>query len=211
MAVKLKNVKKSVSCKSKKKLSKNSKKVSLKEPKPLSKAKTLSLLERPDFKEFILKLAGEDGLKVLLFLVNHFKEIDEFTLADKVNLQINYVRSLLYKLYEEKLVAFSRERDKQKGWFIYSWVVCPERIKYILIRQKEKAIINLENQMHTCEDNFKCGSCGKTFNYIEAMENMFFCPFCGDKLKSVDCSELKAKINSQIKALEDEIKLINKI
>jgi len=179
--------------------------------KKFSKAKALFLLKRNDSTNFVTKLSAVEGLKTFEFLVSIGKEIDEFTLADKVNLQINFVRSLLYKLYEQKLVSFSRERDKKKGWFIYSWQAHPERLKYILLQTKEEEIANLEKRLHLSQDNFFCAQCNKSYDYVKAMETMFFCEACGSKLEAVSSLEVRHKIEKQIGELKIEIEEIKKI
>ncbi len=177
---------------------KKPKKIRLEPPKPMSKAHAQKLIARKDAVEFIKKVAGEEGLQVFSYLIKIGKEIDEFTLADKVNLQINFVRSLLYKLYEQKLVSFSRERDKKKGWFIYSWVAHPKRLKEILLIEKDEEIAKLKEQALDVQQVFYCESCDKSYSYESAIENMFFCPLCGNPLIALESNKIKEKINHKI-------------
>ena len=205
----------SVKKKTAKKIIKKTKKARSKKPakpkkpkmefKQMSKAGALKLIARIDAIDFIMCVAGEEGLKVMNFLFKHGKEIDEFTLAEKVDLQINFVRSLLYKLYEKKLVSFSRERDKQKGWFIYSWESHPDRLKEILLIEKDLEIAKLKEGMLTVQQVFFCNSCGKSYDYVQAMENTFFCAECGNALEGLDSKGLREKVNIKIvKLLKDK-------
>jgi transcription factor E len=177
----------------------------------ISKARTLKLIKEPEVMKFIKEHTGEEGYVVYDFLVRIGRDVDEYTLADKVNLQINFVRSLLYKLYAHKLVSFFRERDKKKGWFIYSWEAHPEKLKYILIRTKEQKIENLEKKLKISEDSFYCEKCDKTSDYAHAMETMFFCDTCGGHLIAMNSIEVKEKLERQIKVLRNEIEEIKKI
>jgi transcription initiation factor TFIIE subunit alpha len=186
-----------------KRKSKKAKKVIL-EPKKLSHSHAIKLIERNDAREFIMSIAGENGLKVYEYLIRAGKEIDEFTLADKVGLQVNFVRSLLYKLYEHKLVSFSRERDKRKGWFIYSWSANPDRLKELLIKQKDEEIVSLKKKEVDAQQLFYCENCKKSYSYTEAIENMFFCPVCGSELVAFDSEEIKKKIRKQIELVQKE-------
>ena len=198
---KVKNVKKKLAAKKKtKKKTKKPKKVIL-TPKRLSHSHAVKLVEREDAKSFIIKIAGEEGLQVFSYLIRIGKQIDEFTLADKVGLQINFVRSLLYKLYEYKLVSFSRERDKKKGWFIYSWVAHPDRLKELLIRKKDEQVIKLRKKALDVHQVFYCEHCDKSFSYTKAMKYMFFCPTCGRGLVALESSELRDKLNEKIKKI----------
>lgn len=153
--------------------------------KRMSLAGALKLIARKDAVEYIMAVSGEEGLKIMNFLFKYSKEIDEFTLAEKVGLQINFVRSILYKLYEKKLVSFSRERDKQKGWFIYSWLAHPDRLKEVLLLEKDVEITKLKEGMLNVQQVFYCNSCGKSYDYVQAMENTFFCAQCGNALEGL--------------------------
>jgi transcription factor E len=178
--------------------------------KKLTKAKALQLLKHSDATALILKEADQEGLKTFEFLTKIGKEIDEFTLADKVNLQINFVRSLLYKLYEKKLVSFSRERDKKKGWFIYSWQAHPDRLRYLLVHTKQEEVDRLEKRLAQSQDTFFCPTDSKTFDYVQAMETMFFCDVCGGKLEAVSSIEVRQKIERQIAELKNGIEELEK-
>lgn len=177
----------------------------------ISKRRALTLLKEPEVVEFINENAGEEGYKIYDYLVRVGKEVDEYTLADKVDLQINFVRSLLYKLYEFKLVSFFRERDKKKGWFIYSWEAHPEKLKYILIKRKEDKIAKLKEKMKISEDSFYCENCDKTVTYSHAMETMFFCDSCGGHLVAMNSLDVKRKIEHEIEKIKKQIKVIEKI
>ena len=187
-----------------KKVKKIKKKKIILEPKKMSHSHAMKLIERKDATEFVKNIAGEEGLKVFSYLIKVGKEIDEFTLADRVDLQINFVRSLLYKLYEHKLVSFSRERDKRKGWFIYSWVAHPDRLKELLIRIKNEEIVKLKKQAMDAQQLFYCKTCKKSYSYIKAMKSMFFCPICGSQLVAMESNEIKKRINEQIEKVQKE-------
>jgi len=80
-----------------------------------------------DMMKLIRDIAGENGLRISELLLK-VKILDEFKIAEKLDLEVNYVRSLLYELYSKKIVSYSKARDKKKGWWIYSWTIHPKRI-----------------------------------------------------------------------------------
>ena len=180
-------------------------------PKKFTKSRVEKLLSLKDVKEYLVDLFGIEGFKIIEYLLKAGKEIDEFTLADKVKLQINFVRSLLYKLYEYKLVVFSRERDKKKGWFIYSWQARPERLKELLLNKKDEEIAKLMKKYLDEQQVFYCKECDKMFSYSEAIEHMFFCPYCGSQLEAVEQTKFKQKIKEKIAKLQKEKKAIEAI
>ncbi|HDQ60024.1 MAG TPA: hypothetical protein ENN30_02415 [Candidatus Woesearchaeota archaeon] len=196
--------------KAKPKPKQKTKKPILEPPKPFTKARALKLIKHPEAEETVFEIAGEDGLRIFVELLKIKGEIDEFTLAEKAELQINYARSLLYKLYEQKLVAFSRERDKKKGWFIYSWQAFPEKIKELLLRKKEEEIEQLEQKSSQAQDTFVCEGCKEPFEYAKALETMFFCDSCGGKLRAVTSKEVRDRIEKQILDVKKKIKVIEK-
>ena len=118
---------------------------------------------------------------------------------------------MLYKLYEYKLVSFSRERDKKKGWFIYSWIAHPDRLKELLIRKKDEEIIKLRKKALDVQQVFYCKRCDKSYSYAKAMEYMFFCPSCGGELIALESSELRKKIDEKIEKIQREKKEIESL
>ena len=158
--------------------------------------KFLSLLERDDVKTFIFNLAGEEGYIVFSYLVKRGREIDEFSLSEKVDIQINRLRSILYKLYTKKLVNFSRKRDKKRGWFLYSWSAIPNQLIYLMRKRYEDKIKNLNKLLEG--DYYYCDRCDKIYTLEEAAKNMFLCPVCGVHL--ISSNQMKDEIE---KRLED--------
>ena len=65
------------------------------------------------------------------------KNVNEFLIAKKLNLNINQTRNILYKLVDEGLVSFIRKKDsKNGGWYTYYWTL-----------DSSKSIANLRNTL----------------------------------------------------------------
>ncbi len=193
--------------KSKKKKTKEAKK----REKKLSKKRMGELLRREDIKELIHEIADEKGYKLFKHLVEQGKEINEFKLAEKVGVQINRTRSFLYRLYERNLVSFSRERDKEKGWFIYSWKADMAKLKEMILNKKDEEIARLKRIEMEAQQFFRCKSCEKDFSYVEAMESTFFCPVCGDYLEAIETDEMHKEIKNKIDEIIKDKKEIEEI
>jgi transcription initiation factor TFIIE subunit alpha len=161
--------------------------------------------------ELILSIAKEDGLE-LAKLLNKMGKTDEFTLAEKFGRDVNYVRSLLYSLYEYKIVSYSRKRDPKKMWWIYYWEISEERINELLTKNLKKEILELRAQKEKMSDNqiFECKECGRIFNFESAAENNFLCPADSDVLQYVDSSFLLNEIEEKTSDLESKLKEIEK-
>ena len=79
--------------------------------------------------EIMLSVLGEAGLPLIKELTGR-ENVSEFELATKTKKDIKIVRKMLYLLYNQNLISFTRKKDKQKGWYIYYWTLLPESIKF---------------------------------------------------------------------------------
>lgn len=172
-----------------------------------------SLLEREDAKELIYRLSGEEGITALKLLPHKGEPANEFDVAEKLNIKINSLRNTLYKLYEFKIVSFAKQRDNKKGWYIYFWKINLKQLIYLLIREKEGRIEQLQNEISRNENNqfFRCDTCGMEFDYLQAMENNFVCPSCEKSLSAMNKSDFVGMLKKEVSSLETEIDDLSKV
>jgi transcription initiation factor TFIIE subunit alpha len=158
-------------------------------------------------KQVVIEFAGEDAFEV----VSRLKEDEETTdeeIANETGMRLNAVRKILYKLYDLHLASYRRTRDKQTGWFVYYWILEPERIHgllqdkkiKVLEKLKQRLIFEMENTFYHCNNN---GCPRHTFE--EAMANAFKCPICNSQLVHVDNLQIITLLKKQIEVLEQEI------
>ena len=76
--------------------------------------------------DLVEKLAGENSGLIVGILFNK-KNVNEFLIAKRMELTINQVRNILYKLSNFGLVSFIRKKDNRKGWYIYYWTLNTEK------------------------------------------------------------------------------------
>ncbi len=141
--------------------------------------------------QILLKLLGPDGAPLISEL-NLRDNVSEFDLAIKTKKDIKVIRRMLYILYNNNLVSFTRKKDKEKGWYIYYWTIVPENVffNYLRMRREELVSKNEELVSETEELFFACpGKCVR-LNFDQAMDFEFHCPECG-KLLMQDNSESK--------------------
>ncbi len=164
-------------------------------------------IEREDVKELIEEIAGMHAVKVINLLASK-TILDEFKISSSLKLEVNFVRSLLYKLYEKKIVSFSKERDSKKGWWIYSWTLHIEKIIELLIKRKKERISRLEEikSRESINQYFICESCGIKMDFGEAVENNFECFSCGMPLVALEKKADERELNALIGKLYDEVK-----
>ena len=161
-------------------------------------------LGRRDVNDVVTTMAGAEGIQIFKYIPeNGF--INEFKLADKVKMNINYVRSILYRFYSKKIVEYQRKKDVRKGWFIYYWRVVTDKIDLLLLEEKKKKLESLKKELETEEEStwMKCPACRKKYTYEKALEINFTCPSCETTLQQSRKST--SEILKEIKSIEKEI------
>ncbi|MBP7708545.1 hypothetical protein KA107_02575 [Candidatus Pacearchaeota archaeon] len=137
------------------------------------------------------------------------KDINEFLIAKKMNLTINQVRNILYKLSAEGLVSFTRKKDKRKGWYIYFWTLNSEKCLMKLEVELLKRLNDLKQQQGEREIGryYVCKNCNIEVTEEKALENDFSCSECAEVYTLVDNTanirDLKGKITKKERELEE--------
>lgn len=151
---------------------------------------------------------GHDELVGLLMVTKH---ANEFTIASKLELTINQVRNLLYRLSDAGLVSSIRKKDKKKGWFTYYWRIENVPTLKFLRQSLEKRRDLVTNQITTREKNqfFFCETCALEFSEADALHLDFSCPECGAVLQMKDDSTLLKQLRKNLDRFSAEIEEIN--
>ncbi len=158
-------------------------------------------------KQVVIEFAGEDAFEV----VTRLKEDEETTdeeIANDTGMRLNTVRKILYKLYDLHLASYRRTRDKQTGWFVYYWILEPERIHGLLHAKKTRVLEKLKQRLQFETENtfYHCHKNGcPRHTFEEAMTNAFKCPICNGQLVHVENIQTIDLLRKQIQVLEQEI------
>ena len=164
------------------------------------------------------EMAGENTGRIVDILFGK-KDVNEFLIAKKMELTINQVRNILYKLSADNLVSFIRKKDKRKGWYIYYWTLKIEECLVNLESSLMKKIDNLNNVLINRETKrfYVCKSCVIEVNEEKALDNGFSCEECAEVYELSDNSgpirDTKAKITRTEKNLlliQNELEIIRK-
>ncbi|MCX8147001.1 MAG: transcription factor [Candidatus Woesearchaeota archaeon] len=156
--------------------------------------------------EIITEIVGNDVLPLVGALKNK-KNVSEFKLAEKLKVEINVVRNMLYRLLKYNLVSFTRKKDKVKGWYIYYWTLKLKGIKKILMDLKKEKLNKLKERLEReKEGNFYlCPNKCTRLNFDQAVDFEFKCPECGH-LMNIDENKKKIEeIEREINKLEKEV------
>ena len=176
----------------------------------LNKEEIYDMLDNPLVQQVLLDVLDEDvnGFEVLAVLID-LEEVTDDEISRQLNLKLNSVRKLLYKLYDARLVDYDREKDEETNWYTYTWKPALEKLP-ILVKKKTQHILNEPKEQLITEENnifFYCPSCEFKYTFEEAMDYGFRCPQCGSVLKEYNNKNDIKMLKEQIKFLEDELKL----
>ena len=153
--------------------------------------------------ELVSAIAGKNTEAVVGILKGK-KDVNEYKIAKKLEMTINQTRNILYKLYNEGIVSFTRKKDKQKGWYIYYWTFNTVKAIERFLDIKKMEIENLKHQLASRETKrfFSCQTCHIEFTEETALHHDFICPECGqllmltlkeDKINEIEVAIKKAK------------------
>ena len=157
--------------------------------------------------DLVEEMAGENTGRIVDILFGK-KDVNEFSIAKRMELTINQVRNILYKLSADGLVSFIRKKDKRKGWYIYYWTLKTEKCLVKLEVSLVKKIEGLRGVLGSRETKrfYICPSCGIEVGEEKALEHGFSCEECAEIYDLSDNSpairETKLKISRTQKDLE---------
>jgi transcription factor E len=159
-------------------------------------------------KNLVQEMAGEGSDQIVDILFDK-KDINEFLIAKKMNLTINQVRNILYKLSAEGLVSFTRKKDKRKGWYIYFWTLNTEKCLMKLEVELIKKLEDLKKQQTERENGryYVCKNCNIEVTEEKALDDDFSCSECAEVYTLVDNTnnirDLKGRITKREKELAE--------
>lgn len=164
-------------------------------------------------KNVLLEIGGKEGVVVARKLLNLNKEVTDEEIANEMEIKLNLVRKILYRLNENKLAIFRRVRDKKSGWFIYYWRENLDRCVE-LVTEKQKTVLEKLQMRYDFESTnqfFMCsrrddGCNQERYSFNEAMELSFECPECDNKLEFIDNSDVVNVLEEKISLLKNELK-----
>ncbi len=163
-------------------------------------------------KNVITDVAGEDAYS-LVMKIKGKKNVSEFKIAEAMDTEINLVRNMLYRLFQNNLVHFMRKKDRKKGWYIYYWTFQDNQIKYLFLKLKKDRLNKLKErlsrersgQFYMCEEN-----CMR-LSFDQAMDFEFKCPECGQLIELQDNSKQIEAIRKEVIELERFFGDVNRV
>ncbi len=159
--------------------------------------------------DLVEEMAGENTGRIVEILFGK-KDVNEFSIAKKMELTINQVRNILYKLSAEGLVSFIRKKDKRKGWYIYYWTLDTEKCLVRLEASLNGKIEGLNHVLKSRETKrfYICKSCGIEVGEEKALEHGFSCEECAEVYELSDNSGSIRDTKTKITRTEKDLTLI---
>lgn len=158
-------------------------------------------------------IAGKQA-EDIVDLLDSNNYVNEFVISKKLDLTINQVRNILYKISDYGLVSSTRKKDKRKGWYIYFWKIEVLKALEFLKEELLKKIENIAHQINSRETKrfYVCSRCHIELNEENALLNNFTCSECGSVLALKDNTKLikelrrtREKLFRDLKTVEEEL------
>ncbi|MAG07512.1 hypothetical protein CMI46_01730 [Candidatus Pacearchaeota archaeon] len=172
-----------------------------KEPEISDKDNRLELL-----RSISMIVAGKNTAPIADILIDK-ENVNEFLIAKKLDLTINQIRNVLYKLSDDGLVSFVRKKDKKKGWYTYFWTFDVEKAFLLLKKYVLRDIESLEHELGSRKSKRYYKSPGINIEYSEerALELDFVCPETGEIMELKDNSQEVKELNSSLDKLKRKL------
>jgi len=152
------------------------------------------------------EIAGEKAVPIIQYLKDR-KNVSEFLIADKVKMDMQTTRNILYTLNSYNVATYIRRKDRKKGWYISYWTFNRKRVNDLIDKLRKDRIVKLKERLGKEEGNkgnfFICTKACARLDFDQASEFEFKCPECGGLLNQQDNSKTIDNIKERIKEMED--------
>ncbi len=159
----------------------------------------------------LLKIAhalGEENAIKLIEILKNSEEITDDEIANKTSIRLNFVRKILYKLYDHSLISLRRTRDPKTGWFIFHWKLQPDQLEGFILSQKRQVLEKLDIRLayEKNHDFYYCHTPGcRRIPFEDAIELVFKCPTCGKSLMHYDNGKMLNVLLEKVERLRKEL------
>lgn len=159
----------------------------------------VEILKEPLVQEFIHGITddNENSISIIKCLLEG--KITDEEISEEIELRLNIVRRILYKLYDAGIASYKRSKDPETQWYTYSWKFDTEKVIETISEKYEQSSKEIEESLAYEEENmfFTCIN-GCRYNFEEAAELNFTCPECDSTLEYHDNSSLIDELKDQM-------------
>lgn len=164
-----------------------------------------SVLGDSEARQFLQEVIGDEGLDVVVSLSDD--EATDEEIAEQTDIKLNVVRKILYKLYDYRLASYTRTKDREIGWYIYTWKLDLQRVYDILTERKRRVLDELTKKLEFETSNifFCCKNDNSKVPFDLASEYDFRCPQCQGLMEYLDNRSTVMSLEEEISRLKKEI------
>lgn len=164
-----------------------------------------SVLGDPEVRQLLEEIIGEEGMSVVGSLMG--RSVTDEEISEETNLKLNVVRRILYKLYDYRMASYVRTKNKEIGWYIYTWELDLNRAFDILAARKKRILKELYDKLEFEKAHvfFRCKNDNSKVAFDVAGEFNFKCPECNGDLEYVDNQTTIMTLENEIDKLKKEI------
>jgi len=164
-----------------------------------------SSLTDSQMKRFLEENLGEDGFTVVGILREGDRTDEE--LAEAAEIKLNAVRKILYKLYDYRLAYYTRVKDKETGWYIYTWRLNLDNAFRILEGRKRVYLGELTKRLEFEQTHvfFCCENDDCKVPFDIASQQNFRCPRCAQEMNYIDNQGVLMGLRNEIDRVKQEI------
>ena len=169
-------------------------------PMPVQPVRVMTNVDEKLIDSMITEALGADVLP-LIRLLKKRGEYQELILAEKMGVEVNALRNMLYRLSQFNLVKAERRRDPNNGWHVYWWRYQEKGFRDLFGTLTKKSIKGLQQKLdkESSGSFYQCATGCVRLEFDDAFGMDFRCPECGDLLN------VKEKDTARIKNLQDRI------
>ncbi len=140
---------------------------------------------------------NENSISIIKCLLEG--KITDEEISEEIELRLNIVRKILYRLYDAGLASYKRSKDPETQWYTYRWKFEKDKVIDIITKKFEENSREMEESLAYEEDNmfFSCIN-GCRYKFEEASEYNFVCPECEKTLEYQDNSSLITELKEQM-------------
>lgn len=179
--------------------------------------KARRLLNREGIKLFLKSIAGDSAPDIAYNLLT---PISDEALAEKCGMRVADARMMLNKMHNMGIIDYNRSKDKESGWYYYSWFLRADKLLDTYIKKKKNDLEGIEKQLENKDayDLFFCPSCEQTYDAERANDLFYHCPLC-ERILDKELSEsdfkkmrkIAANLKKEINEVQKEFKAISEM